>query len=476
MTRKKQLFSLLLAGTMMFAYAPSFANNDIQAARDIREIKVDEDKLRQAIASRTLTWLTGSSSNNDYVSVGRLANFFGFVALRVSSNHSLSRSAVAKETLHVLNKRQQNALVSLVEEQKAAFQNVQTARFQMNRALEGLLVGEEISREEFLALGERYGAAEAELGRVIGQGLGEVGTSLTANQKTRLSGIREQYVSGSASKTKIKGIKTNLSKADKKELINLAARFLSWTTGNESFNDFEVVGKPSQHFGFVSLRLESNHGVKRGAVANEVLDLLSPDQKKSIDTATRYNIEAFDEFMTLRKTLMRTLEVALKGQIISKEDVLEIGSRMGRKEADMTWSQAMTMLEVRNSMTDAQRTALLDLRSKYTGKGSQLPDDLFSRGRQLYAQCALCHSENGASVGPSLRNLINREVASDSDYTNYSSAMKSFSTENPIWNEALLDEFLTSPKDMMPGTYMGYNGLEDKRDREALLLYLKEKY
>jgi cytochrome c2 len=475
MMRKKQLFASLLTGTLIIASTPSFAKNDSQAARDISQIEVDEEKLRQAIASRTLTWLTGSSSNNDYVSVGRLANFFGFVALRVSSNHSLSRSAVAKETLHVLNKRQQNELVSLVEEQKVAFQNVQTARFDMNRALEGLLVGEEISREDFLMLGERYGAAEAELGRVIGQRLGEVGTSLTAAQKTKLSNIREQYVSGNASKTKIKGIKTKLSKADKKELINLGARLLSWTTGNESFNDFEVVGKPSQHFGFVSLRIESNHGVKRGAVANEVLDLLSADQKTPIDRSTHYNIDAFDEFMTLRKSLMRTLEVALDGKVINHEDVLEIGSKMGRKEADMTWSQAMAMLEVRDNMTDAQRTALLDLRSKYTGKSSKQPDDLFSRGRQLYAQCTLCHSENGASVGPTLTNLINRDVASDSDYTNYSSAIKNFSIQNPVWSEALLDEFLRAPKETMPGTYMGYNGLEDKGDRKALLLYLKGK-
>lgn len=474
MIGKRQLFALLLTGAFAITSAPSFAKTDTQAVRDISQIEVDEEKLRQAIASRTLTWLTGSSSNNDYVSVGRLANFFGFVALRVSSNHSLSRSAVAKEALHVLNKRQQNALVLLVEDQKIAFQDVQTARFEMNRALEGLLVGEEISREEFLVLGERYGAAEAELGRVIGQRLGEVGTSLSAGQKTKLSDIRERYVSGNASKTKIKGIKTKLPKADKKELINLGARLLSWTTGNEAFNDFEVVGKPSQHFGFVSLRIESNHGVKRGAVANEVLDLLSPDQKKPIDRSTQYNIEAFDDFMTLRKTLMRTLEVALEGKIISKEDVLEIGSKMGRKEADMTWSQAMAMLDVRDNMTDAQRTALLDLRSKYTGKSSKLPDDLFSRGRQLYAQCALCHSESGASVGPTLTNLVNRKVASDRNYSNYSPAIKSFAIENPIWSEDLLDEFLKSPKDIMPGTYMGYSGLEDQKDREALLIYLKK--
>ena len=99
MSARKYGFSMLVAGLLATTSIPSFAKTNVKPVQDISQIEVDEEKLRHAVASRTLTWLTGSSSNNDYVSVGRLANFFGFVALRVSSGHSLSRSAVAKETL-----------------------------------------------------------------------------------------------------------------------------------------------------------------------------------------------------------------------------------------------------------------------------------------------------------------------------------------------------------------------------------------
>ncbi len=447
---------------------------ETEPVRDISIMEVDKKTLNDAIASRTLTWLTGSSSNNDYVSVGRLANFFGFVALRVSSGHSLSRSSVAKETLHVLSKTQQAALISLVEEQKDAFSDVQTARFEMNRALEGLLVGEDISESEFTKLGETYGEAEARLGHVIAQRLGAVSTSLSDTQKSKLRDIRSKYVSGKAGAAKIKGIKTKLSEDDKKELINLGAKLLSWTTGTSDLNDFEVVGKPSQHFGFVSLRIESNHGVKRGDVAKDVLDLLTPEQAGVLQSAADQNVALFETFMDNRRRLMRTFEVALSGKSIDSQKVKTYGQAMGQFEAEMTWAQAMAMLNVRHSMSEDQLISLLDLRSRYTGKGETKPSDPVARGRQLYAQCVMCHDDNGPSIGPNISNIFGKKVAGDPAFSNYSTAFKMFSESNEIWDENLLDRFLESPTTTVPGTYMGYKGLDAIDDRDAIIEFLSQ--
>ena len=343
----------------------------------------------------------------------------------------------------------------------------------MNRALEGLLVGEHISRKEFLELGQAYGAAEAELGRVIGQTLGKVSHSLKPKQKESLQAIRERHISGQNSGSKISGIKTKLSKADKKELVYIAARLLSWTTGNETFNDFEVVGKPSQHFGFVSLRIESNHGVKRSAVADEVWALLTQDQQQLIDLAAEDNIKAFNGFMSTRKQLMRTLEVALEGRTIDKTRVEQLGQKIGQAEAEMTWAQAMAMLQVRETMSEAQLTALLEMRAKYTGKGGDVrPDDPISRGRQLFVQCSLCHSDSNA-IAPNLSNIVGRQIAGDPSFEKYSNAMGKFATSQKIWSESLLNDFLKPPRTVIPGTMMGYDGLENVQDREAIIAYLK---
>lgn len=75
MTIKSKIRTFLMVGVCPMIAVTGFAQES--AVRNISKIEVDEAKLREAVASRVLTWLTGRSSNNDYVSVGRLANFLG---------------------------------------------------------------------------------------------------------------------------------------------------------------------------------------------------------------------------------------------------------------------------------------------------------------------------------------------------------------------------------------------------------------
>ncbi|MFC0172935.1 hypothetical protein [Vibrio comitans] len=458
---------------MLLTLLSTASAEDSQAVRDISKYQVDEKALTDAVASRTLSWLTGSSSSNDYISVGRTANYFGFVALRVASGHSLSRSQIAKQTLSVLDSKQRSVLISLVEQQKAPFEQASNSRLAMNRALEALLVGEGVSKEEFIVLGQAYGENEAEIGELIAQTFGQIIQSLSSEQKQQLAAIREAHLQGKGQALSFGNgnPKIKLAKEDKKELVNLAARLLSWATGDEAFNDFEVVGKPSQHFGFVSLRLASNHGVKRGQVAKEVMSLLTEEQRETLAMSAKNNIVDFEQFLEQRAKLMRSLEVAQRGDVIDSKKVAYFGREVGQIEAKMTWDQATAMLSVRSSLSDKQSQALLALRSKYTASGEKaLAKNSLDRGRQLYAQCALCHLSQSA---PSLESIVGRKVASDNLYKNYSSAIKGFATDYPIWTESLLSEFIESPKSRVPGTYMGYRGMTSDAERDALIGYLK---
>ncbi|MDX8355241.1 hypothetical protein [Cognatiyoonia sp. IB215182] len=453
---------------------PVVAQNGVTALRDLSDHDVDEAQLRSAVASRTLTWLTGVSANNDYISVGRMANFFGFVALRVSSGQSLTRAHVARDTLAVLKPSQIELLVALLDAQISPHQATQGARIQMNRALEWLLVGDHVDEAEFLALGRTYGAAEAELGRVIAQSFGEIAMTLSKEQQSTLRLIREGHAAGQPITIPHSGNGMRLSDVDRQELVNLAARFLSWTTGSPEFNDFEVVGKPSQHFGFVSLRLASGHAVRRGVVAQQVLDILTLDQSRMLNVSVQQNVDVFDAFLSLRGELMRKLEVALDGQVIDADEVQRLGAAIGEIEAKMTWAQAMAMLNVRDALSEEQLTELLELRATYTVSTSEsATQDAMDRGRQLFAQCALCHAPSrDNAVAPSLARIVGRPIASDDDFQHYSPAMILFAETEGNWSTTTLDRFLSSPRSAVPGTTMGFDGLGSARDRAAILAYL----
>jgi cytochrome c len=87
------------------------------------------------------------------------------------------------------------------------------------------------------------------------------------------------------------------------------------------------------------------------------------------------------------------------------------------------------------------------------------------------SQCSICHSPlaDKNMVGPSLFGLIGRKSGSVAGF-HYSAANKA---ADITWNADILDKYLTSPRDVVPGTIMTYAGLKDAAKRADLIAYLE---
>jgi cytochrome c len=87
------------------------------------------------------------------------------------------------------------------------------------------------------------------------------------------------------------------------------------------------------------------------------------------------------------------------------------------------------------------------------------------------SQCSICHSPLAGKniVGPSLFGLIGRKSGSVAGF-HYSGANKA---ADITWNADILDKYLTSPQDVVPGTIMTYAGLNDATKRADLIAYLE---
>lgn len=89
--------------------------------------------------------------------------------------------------------------------------------------------------------------------------------------------------------------------------------------------------------------------------------------------------------------------------------------------------------------------------------------------------CSACHRvSEGYShrMGPDLRGLLDRPVASADNYMVYTPALKQLGGK---WNKQRLNDFLRDPQDMVPGTSMVFPGIDDDRQRAELVDYLMAK-
>jgi cytochrome c len=92
-----------------------------------------------------------------------------------------------------------------------------------------------------------------------------------------------------------------------------------------------------------------------------------------------------------------------------------------------------------------------------------------ARGEQIYERCAACHSLERDRTGPKHCGLFGRRAGSVLGFE-YSPAMRA---SGIVWNETTLDRFLAAPTKIVPGTYMGYAGVDNPRERADLVAYLK---
>jgi cytochrome c len=102
-----------------------------------------------------------------------------------------------------------------------------------------------------------------------------------------------------------------------------------------------------------------------------------------------------------------------------------------------------------------------------SGGAAQAADAV--HGKQVFAACAACHSDKPDAIGPSLRGVYGRKSGSLEDFR-YSNAMM---RANLTWNEDNLRAYIKDPQAKVPGNRMPFGGLQDEKDVDDVIAYLK---
>jgi cytochrome c len=92
-----------------------------------------------------------------------------------------------------------------------------------------------------------------------------------------------------------------------------------------------------------------------------------------------------------------------------------------------------------------------------------------AHGKQVFVACAACHSDKPDALGPSLRGVVDRKSGSLEDFR-YSNAMM---RADLTWNDDNLRAYIKDPQAKVPGNRMPFGGLQDDKDVDDVIAYLK---
>lgn len=93
-----------------------------------------------------------------------------------------------------------------------------------------------------------------------------------------------------------------------------------------------------------------------------------------------------------------------------------------------------------------------------------------ARGAGLYSdKCGGCHSITDNGAGPRHADLFGRRAGTQPGFE-YSRALKK---SRIVWDEALLDQWLSDPNRLVPGNKMVVQLASDPKDRADIIAYLR---
>jgi len=117
------------------------------------------------------------------------------------------------------------------------------------------------------------------------------------------------------------------------------------------------------------------------------------------------------------------------------------------------------------------RTALLIGLMGFVAAGTAQAAGNAKNGEQIFARCAICHSNakgDGNKIGPNLFGVVGRKAGTAPQFS-YSAAMQKAGF---VWTNDKLDAWIKAPQTVVPGNKMAFAGLPSATQRADVIAYL----
>ncbi|QTA90650.1 SMP-30/gluconolactonase/LRE family protein [Desulfonema magnum] len=362
---------------------------------------ISEEAQMKTIAFSALAFLTGDLCSYTFFPPGKVSDFFGFQYLRDITPNGFGHNTefagrISDGVLTILTDAQVQQLVDMANTQAEQVDAYGYKRFVLIKAFKRLLDKEDLpdgatgldksAVTEFT--GELY-EIDAEISYNRAEVLGGILAEMTASQKTELAELltafntlfetagqggtiaSEDWPEASRNKVKLEG----LTVSDGAVLVSTyATQLFSWYLGSVVGDTYFCPERHGTYFGSFYMKdippltatepvtIDSNLTADMGQA---FLDALNDTQEALVTDLVDIQETDLNNIVSKRQEISEKLRLFMDAASVDKDEVTALVRQYGEYEGAMMYHYATHFATVGNTLTDAQATALMKLRTDY---------------------------------------------------------------------------------------------------------------
>jgi len=361
------------------------------------EQTLSDNAQETTIAFDGLAFLTGNLGSDSFFPPGKVADFWGFQYLRDNDTSEMGHNTdfltnASLNMLTLLSADQKAQLITLAKGQVDAINQYGYKRFVLMTAFRRLLTGDlptgtsGLSEDAVKAFSAELYHLDGEISFARAQVMGSILHNLSAEQKATLDAMVGTGMTSWPAVTEPAELRP-LSRDEKIAVMTYAGDLFSWYAGSVDADVYFCPERQGTYFGSFYMKdapAVGNPGYSIGTnitadMGKAFVAALTPAQAPLITGLVETQRSALTNIVDVRQQISIELRKFIAGESADQATVLGLMEQYGALDGTIIYNFATNFAKVGQTLTETQKTQLLDLRHQTLG-------DFTPQAAFLYAQ------------------------------------------------------------------------------------------
>ncbi|MEI7643975.1 MAG: hypothetical protein WCJ55_06815 [Chloroflexales bacterium] len=361
------------------------------------EQTLSDNAQETTIAFDGLAFLTGNLGSDSFFPPGKVADFWGFQYLRDNDPSEMGHNtdfltSASLNMLAVLSADQKAQLITLAKEQVDSINQYGYKRFVLMTAFRRMLANDlpagasGLSEDAVKTISAELYHLDGEISYARAQVMGGILANLDTTQRAYLDAMVGKGMT-SWPKVDEPAELRPLSRDEKIAVMTYAGDLFSWYAGSVEADVYFCPERQGTYFGSFYMKdapAVGNPGYSIGTnitadMGKAFVAALTPDQAPLITGLVDTQRSALTNIVEVRTQISSELRKFIAGETADRATVLGLMEQYGRLDGTIIYNFATNFAKVGQTLTDAQRTQLQNLRHQTLG-------DFTPKAAFLYAE------------------------------------------------------------------------------------------